>query len=65
MSSEDQGAREVCVFCRKRRPVARWQPFCSERCQLQDLARWTDGSYRIPGEELPEALETTSDNPPH
>jgi endogenous inhibitor of DNA gyrase (YacG/DUF329 family) len=27
-----------------------WQPFCSERCKLQDLARWADGSYRVPGE---------------
>ena len=26
------------------------RPFCSERCKLQDLARWADGAYRIPGE---------------
>jgi endogenous inhibitor of DNA gyrase (YacG/DUF329 family) len=25
-------------------------PFCSERCQLLDLGRWLDESYRIPAE---------------
>ena len=44
-----------CPQC-KRRPVrvlpaasggARWRPFCSERCKLQDLARWADGTYRV------------------
>lgn len=25
-------------------------PFCSPRCQLADLSRWLDGSYRIVGE---------------
>jgi endogenous inhibitor of DNA gyrase (YacG/DUF329 family) len=23
-------------------------PFCSERCQLIDLGRWSDEEYRIP-----------------
>jgi endogenous inhibitor of DNA gyrase (YacG/DUF329 family) len=27
-----------------------WRPFCGERCKLQDLARWADGTYRIGGE---------------
>jgi len=27
-------------------------PFCSDRCRLIDLARWIDGYYRIPGEEM-------------
>ena len=26
-----------------------WRPFCSERCQQLDLARWLDGDYAIPG----------------
>ena len=26
-----------------------WRPFCSERCKLQDLARWADGAYRVAG----------------
>jgi endogenous inhibitor of DNA gyrase (YacG/DUF329 family) len=42
----------VCAFCRTRPVDARWRPFCSERCKLQDLARWADGTYRIPGEPL-------------
>jgi endogenous inhibitor of DNA gyrase (YacG/DUF329 family) len=27
-----------------------WRPFCSERCKLQDLAKWVDGAYRVGGE---------------
>ena len=40
----------LCVFCRTRPVEPTWRPFCSERCQLQDLARWADGSYRVPGD---------------
>jgi hypothetical protein len=29
----------------------RTQPFCSKRCQQLDLARWLDGSYRVPTDE--------------
>jgi endogenous inhibitor of DNA gyrase (YacG/DUF329 family) len=39
----------LCVHCRRRPVAATWQPFCSERCRLFDLAAWADGSYRIPG----------------
>jgi len=47
---------ELCVFC-GRHPVERaWRPFCSGRCRLQDLARWADESYRVPGEAV-EAIE--------
>ncbi len=28
------------------------RPFCSERCRLIDLGAWTEGRYRVPGEEL-------------
>jgi endogenous inhibitor of DNA gyrase (YacG/DUF329 family) len=35
-----------CVFCRRNAQVEGWRPFCSERCKLQDLAHWADGSYR-------------------
>jgi endogenous inhibitor of DNA gyrase (YacG/DUF329 family) len=42
------GEAALCVFCR-RHPVQRpWRPFCSEGCRIQDLARWADGSYRVP-----------------
>jgi endogenous inhibitor of DNA gyrase (YacG/DUF329 family) len=44
----------VCVFCRTRPIDAQWRPFCSERCRLQDLARWADGAYRIPAEPVSE-----------
>ena len=41
-----------CVFCRKQPIDPAWRPFCSERCKLQDLARWVDGSYRIEAETV-------------
>lgn len=39
-----------CPICRK--PIA-WEgnpfkPFCSERCQTQDLGAWSSESYRVP-----------------
>ncbi len=43
----------MCVFCRKHPAAHAWRPFCSERCKMMDLARWADGSYRVPGEPLP------------
>lgn len=41
-----------CPTCNKilsvpRKEDAPFRPFCSERCQLVDLGRWLDGSYRI------------------
>lgn len=42
----------VCVFCRREPAQAPWVPFCSERCKLQDLARWVDGRYRVPAEPV-------------
>ena len=47
-------APRVCAFCRKHPIDAQWRPFCSERCKLQDLARWADGTYRVPGERVNE-----------
>ena len=63
MSSSPDGP--VCVFC-KRRPVdPAWRPFCSERCKLQDLANWADGSYRVSGEPSSDALTNdNTDTPP-
>ncbi|HZT75179.1 MAG TPA: DNA gyrase inhibitor YacG [Vicinamibacterales bacterium] len=40
----------MCVFCRRHPLDPRWRPFCSERCKLQDLARWADGRYRVAGD---------------
>jgi endogenous inhibitor of DNA gyrase (YacG/DUF329 family) len=39
---------ELCVFCRRHPVQAAWRPFCSERCKIQDLAKWADESYRVP-----------------
>jgi len=59
-------AARVCVFCRRHPVQPEWQPFCSERCKLQDLAKWVDGEYRVPGESLaaedPEASADNVDN---
>ena len=41
--------RALCAMCRLRPVEPRWRPFCSQRCQQEDLARWADGSYRVPG----------------
>jgi hypothetical protein len=40
----------TCVFCRRQPVDPRWRPFCSGRCKIQDIARWADGTYRVPGE---------------
>jgi endogenous inhibitor of DNA gyrase (YacG/DUF329 family) len=44
----------LCAFCRRHPVDVAWRPFCSERCKLQDLARWVDGSYRIAAEPISE-----------
>jgi endogenous inhibitor of DNA gyrase (YacG/DUF329 family) len=56
----DEPEARVCVFCRRQPVDPAWRPFCSERCKLQDLARWADGAYRVAGDaaepaELPDA----------
>ena len=47
----------LCVFCRRQPVDPAWRPFCSERCKLQDLARWADGRYSVPGERVDESDE--------
>ena len=47
----------LCVFCRRLPVDPAWRPFCSERCKLQDLARWADGTYRAPAERVDETDE--------
>ena len=44
----------LCVFCRRHPVDPGWRPFCSRRCKMQDLARWADGTYRIPDTAVPE-----------
>ena len=58
----------VCVYCRKHPADAVWRPFCSERCKLLDLAKWVDGSYRIPAEsdtESANSKEKSENNEDH
>jgi uncharacterized protein len=45
----------LCVLCRRHPVDPRWRPFCSERCKLQDLARWADGTYRVASDPAPDA----------
>jgi endogenous inhibitor of DNA gyrase (YacG/DUF329 family) len=47
-------SQPLCVFCRRRAVEQDWRPFCSERCKLQDLARWADGTYRVAAEPIDE-----------
>jgi uncharacterized protein len=45
--------RRRCPICGKP-PVARHQPFCSQRCADIDLGRWLKESYRVPTDDQPE-----------
>jgi endogenous inhibitor of DNA gyrase (YacG/DUF329 family) len=49
----------LCVFCRRHPVEPVWRPFCSERCKMQDLARWADGRYRVAGEPARDADDIT------
>ncbi len=51
---------ELCVYCRRHPVEAAWRPFCSERCKLQDLARWADESYRVASDPI--ALDPDPDD---
>ncbi len=52
-----------CPTCRHETPWAGnpTRPFCSERCQLLDLAAWAEGRYRIPGEPVPNEADEEPD----
>ena len=51
-------SQSLCVFCRRHVAQPAWRPFCSERCQLQDLARWADGTYAVAAEPVSDPEET-------
>jgi len=55
-------ADTLCVYCRKHPIDPTWRPFCSERCKLEDLAKWADGSYRIAAEPVKD--ESGGQGPP-
>ena len=52
-----QDGQATCVFCRVRPVDPEWRPFCSKRCKIQDLARWAEGSYGVPGEKADDGDE--------
>jgi endogenous inhibitor of DNA gyrase (YacG/DUF329 family) len=37
-----------CPICSRKAEMS-FSPFCSTRCQDEDLRRWLAGEYRIPG----------------
>jgi len=58
------GKARLCVLCGRHPAEARWRPFCSERCRTEDLARWAEGRYRIPGDPAPESGDPDVDPDP-
>ncbi|MSO55994.1 MAG: DNA gyrase inhibitor YacG [Acidobacteria bacterium] len=54
-------AQRSCVFCRRQPAQPLWEPFCSESCKLQDLAKWIDGTYRVPADPLPDEDDSGGD----
>ena len=42
----------TCPICRKKEAEAKFKPFCSKRCADVDLARWFNGNYAIPTNEV-------------
>ena len=53
----------MCVLCRTRPVDPRYRPFCSERCRTEDLARWAEGRYAVPGD--PASPEPDDDDDAH
>ncbi len=47
-------------MCQRAAEDSKFRPFCSARCQQQDLVNWLDGAYRL--EPLP--LEGARPNSP-
>lgn len=57
------GDAALCVLCRIRPVDPRYRPFCSERCRTEDLARWAEGRYAVPGDPVPPDLDDDPDAP--
>ncbi len=51
LASERKGGE--CPICGKT-GVKKYRPFCSSRCADLDLAKWLNGNYAVPAEELTE-----------
>ncbi|MFN7904964.1 MAG: DNA gyrase inhibitor YacG [Pseudobdellovibrionaceae bacterium] len=52
--------KTLCTFDKQKNP---YRPFCSERCQTNDLGTWADEGYRIAAEntDLSQNLDEESD----
>ena len=49
-----------CCICAK--PVlAKFTPFCSERCKMLDLGKWLDGGYVIATDEVTDDEDKADD----
>ena len=57
------GDAALCVLCRIRPVDPRYRPFCSERCRTEDLARWAEGRYAVPGDPVPPDPDDDPDAP--
>ena len=57
------GEAPLCILCGRHPVSERWRPFCSERCRNEDLARWAEGRYRVPGEHVHEPDAETDEHP--
>ena len=53
-----------CLMCGKP-VVARYRPFCSQRCADLDLGRWLNESYRVPTNESPDEALIVDDDDAH
>ena len=58
------GEAASCALCRTRPVDPRYRPFCSERCRNEDLARWVEGRYAVPGEPVAPDPDTDPDSQP-
>ena len=54
------GPSDKCPMCGKP-PVAKFAPFCTQRCADLDLGRWLKGSYVIPA--APDEAEAPDQSP--
>jgi endogenous inhibitor of DNA gyrase (YacG/DUF329 family) len=52
-----------CPLCRRETNWEdnQWKPFCSERCQLIDLGRWSSEEYKVALTETSEGLTADFD----
>lgn len=62
---EHTDSKAKCPICKKV-AVARYRPFCSQRCADLDLGKWLKGDYAIPSEDIPDDEEIHAlDELPH